>query len=96
LALDAGVLVGWTTNGCVGETSGATVFVGRTGVGEGVSVGGIGVAVGIAACVSATIVQAAASAVPWTSSALMVGSASGPHALRKNTLTRMLKRNFFI
>jgi hypothetical protein len=26
----------------------------------------------------------------------MVGSASGPHALRKNTLTRMLKRNFFI
>jgi len=43
--------------------NGGTVFVGN-GVAVGASVGGIDVAVGIAACVSATMVMAAAMAVP--------------------------------
>jgi hypothetical protein len=66
------------------------------GVGDGVSVGGIGVAVGMAAWVSATIVHAAATAVPWTSSALIVGSGSGPHALISMVLAIIIKRSFFI
>jgi len=56
------------------------VFVGGS-VGLAVSVGGNGVAVGIAACVSATMVNAAATAVNCTSAALIVGAAGAPHAL---------------
>ena len=52
---------------------GTSVFVGK-GVGLEVSVGGTGVFVGIAACVSATMVNAAATAVDWMSSALIAGS----------------------
>jgi len=87
------VFVGSAETGCVG--SGIGVDVGGK-VGTGVSVGGMGVAVGRAAWVSATIVQAAATAVPWTSAALMVGSGSGPHALRKNILANMMVMSFFI
>ena len=45
------------------KLKGATVFVGN-GVAVEASVGGSGVAVGMAACVSATMVNAAAMAVP--------------------------------
>jgi hypothetical protein len=97
LLLEAVVGLGWTTaKGWVGITSGATVFVGTTGVGEGISVGGMGVAVGMAACVSATIVHAAATAVPCTSSALMVGSGLGPQALTRKTPARIMIKRFFI
>jgi len=64
----------------VGSSKGGAVFV-AVGNGSGVCVGGMGVAVGSAACVSAIIVKAAATAVPCISSTLMVGSGSGPHAL---------------
>lgn len=65
----------------VGDGMGVSV---GNGVGLDVSVGGRGVLVGIAACVSATIVNAAAIAVDWMSSALRAGSAVAcwpPHAL---------------
>jgi hypothetical protein len=62
----------------VGNETG--VFVGGS-VGLAVSVGGNGVEVGIAACVSATMVNAAATAVNCTSAALSVGGAAAPHAL---------------
>jgi len=62
----------------VGKVSG--VFVGK-GVCVGVSVGGNGVAVGMAAWVSATSVKAPATAVFCTSAALIVGGASDPQAL---------------
>jgi hypothetical protein len=65
------------------------VFVGN-GVTLAVAVGGMGVAVGIAACVSATMVMAAAIAVPWTSAGDMVGSAAGPQAV--NTSAAIAKR----
>jgi len=87
------VFVGTTEIDCVG--SGIGVDVGGK-VGTGVSVGGMGVAVGRAAWVSATIVQAAATAVPWTSAALRVGSGSGPQALVKNALANKIVRSFFI
>ena len=92
--LDSGALQG-SPDACwvgamVGDASAASgvgdgmgVSVGN-GVGLAVSVGGRGVLVGIAACVSATIVNAAAIAVDWMSSALMAGSAVGcwpPQAL---------------
>lgn len=89
------VAVGATNEAPVGITKGAVVFVGG-GVGEGVSVGGMGVAVGMAACVSATIVMAAAIAVPCTSSALIVGSGSGPQALIRKVRTSVRIRSFFI
>jgi hypothetical protein len=95
------VEVGWAATGCVetpsgwvGITRGAIVFVGN-GVGEAVSVGGTGVAVGMAACVSATIVHAAATAVPCTSSARIVGTGSGPHALISRTLASIVISSFF-
>jgi hypothetical protein len=65
-------------------------------VGRGVFVGGIVVAVGMAACVSATIVHAAATADAWTSAALMVGSGSGPQALSRNRLASRMVKNFFM
>jgi hypothetical protein len=68
--------------------SDAGVFVGK-GVCVGVSVGGNGVAVGIAACVWATIVNAAATAVDWTSATLIVGVASGPHAASRSAARRI-------
>ena len=54
----------------VGEGSGVSV---GNAVGLGVSVGGTGVAVGMACCVWATMVKAAASAVCWMSNGLTVG-----------------------
>lgn len=68
-----GVKVAW-----VGKDIG--VFVGGN-VGLAVSVGGKGVAVGTAACVSATMVNAAATAVNCTSAGSIVGTASAPQAL---------------
>ena len=78
LLTGAGVKVACTVPCNVGSETG--VFVGNS-VGLAVSVGGNGVAVGIAACVSATIVNAAATAVNCTSAALIVGAAGAPHAL---------------
>lgn len=60
--------------------NGKGVLVAR-GVCVGASVGGRGVAVGIASWVCATIVYAAAMAVFWTSTGLTVGTGSAPHAL---------------
>ena len=71
------------------------MFVGR-GVGADVFVGGMGVLVGRAAWVSATIVHAAASADAATSAALMVGSASAPQALTNNARAANNTINFFI
>lgn len=90
---DVCVTVGSTEMGCVGNSIGVAVG-GEVGI--GVSVGGMSVAVGIAAWVSATIVQAAATAVPWTSAALIVGSGSGPQALNRNKLANMRVMSFFI
>jgi hypothetical protein len=61
----------------VGKETG--VFVAAT-VGLAVSVGGKGVSVGMAAFVSATIVCAAAMAVPCTSAGCAVGAGCAPHA----------------
>ena len=61
-------------NEASGVGDGMGVSVGN-GVGLDVSVGGKGVLVGIAACVWATMVNAAAMAVAWISSALIAGSA---------------------
>lgn len=75
-----------------GNASG--VSVGK-GVCVGVSVGGNGVAVGIAAWVSATIVNAAATAVNCTSAALIVGAGSAPHAVMTIAdITMIMERNF--
>lgn len=75
------------------------VFVGN-GVGLAVSVGGKGVEVGIAACVSATMVNAAATAVDCTSAGFIVGTASAPHALRINAIApikeEIVKRFMFL
>lgn len=59
----------------VGDAIGVSV---NMGVKVKVAVGGKGVAVGIAACVCATMVEAAEIAVDCTSSALMVGTADWP------------------
>ena len=61
--------------------NGSGVFVGKS-VWVGISVGGNGVAVGMAAWVCAIIVDAAETAVFCTSTALMVGTGSAAHALR--------------
>jgi hypothetical protein len=86
---DTAAVVGDTSS--VGRATG--VSVGR-GVVVGVSVGGKGVAVGIAAWVWATIVNAAATAVDCTSTALTVGMGSAPQALitvtRINRMDRLL------
>jgi hypothetical protein len=94
-----GVLVGNTLTACAGvevsRLSGGTVLVGN-GVLVGASVGGMGVAVGIAACVSATIVIAAAMAVPWTSSGDIVGSGVGPQALNTSAAIANIIQTRFI
>src|SRR5512138_1286621 len=71
--VNVGKAVGSATPGCVMVVgvpcgvprpgNGGTVFVGTAAVGLGASVGGMGVAVGMACWVSATIVKAAACAV---------------------------------
>lgn len=70
---------------------GAVGTGGMVGVGCGVSVsatvGGTGVCVGIAACVMATIVFAAATAEACTSAGSTVGTAFAPHALNSGTKT---------
>jgi hypothetical protein len=66
--------------------NGKGVFVGGR-VGLAVSVGGRGVAVGMAAIVWATMVAAAAMAVFCTSIGLAVGTGSAPHALMTRAIT---------
>ena len=67
------------------------MFVGKD-VCVGVSVGGRGVAVGIAASVCATIVNALATAVFCTSAAAMVGGGgSAPQALANAATKTMVK-----
>ena len=81
--VSVGMTVGETTvdTSVVGDETG--VLLG-SGVGTRVSVGGMGVFVGIAACVFATTVKAIATAVDCTSFAPMVGSADVlVHALSK-------------
>src|SRR5215216_6404583 len=75
------VFVG-TTVGIVASSVGkaTTASVGK-GVLVGISVGGSSVAVGMASCVCATMVNAAASAVCWTSAAFTVGTGCALHAL---------------
>jgi hypothetical protein len=72
----------------VGKGNG--VSVGK-GVCVGGSVGGSGVAVGMDACVSATMVNAAATAVFCTSIACMVGAAGAPHALISIAISTTVK-----
>src|SRR5215212_5927522 len=66
-----------------------------TVVGKGVcvggSVGGSGVEVGIAACVCATMVNAAATAVFCTSTACIVGAAGAPQALMSMAITATVR-----
>lgn len=76
LLTGAVVTVGVTSR--VGNASGVSV---GGGVSVGVSVGGTGVAVGIAAWVCATMVKAAAIAVFCTSTGLTVGTAGAPQAV---------------
>ena len=64
-----------------------------SGVLVGVSVGGIGVEVGIASWVCATIVNAAASAVCWISAGFTVGTGCAPHALIVNARIRIKEKN---
>jgi len=77
----------------VGSESGVSVARGvfvTASVGVKVSVGGNGVAVGMAACVCATRVNAAATAVFCTSTALMVGTdGAALQALAKTVIKRM-------
>lgn len=77
----------------VGSESGVSVTRGvfvTAGVAVEVAVGGNGVAVGMAACVCATTVNAAAIAVFCTSTALMVGTAGAAlQALAKTVIKRM-------
>ena len=81
----------------VGDGGGVIVDV---GVGSGVSVGGMGVFVGMAACVSATIVNAAETAVDCISAGLMVGSAGvAPHALTtiaRTVMVEIIKIRFMV
>ena len=72
---------------------GMKVLVG-TGVFVRVAVGGNEVAVGMAAWVSATIVEAAEIAVTCRSTGLIVGTASGeaPHALTINVIASISVR----
>ena len=69
---------------------GGAVFVGK-GVCVGGSVGGSGVEVGIAACVCATMVNAAATAVFCTSTACIVGAAGAPQALMSMAITATVR-----
>jgi len=76
---------------------GMSVSVG-SGVGLGVSVGGMGVIVGMAACVSAILVDAPATAVFCMSTTLTVGVAPAPQALITiaKTITNVLNFKCFI
>ncbi len=65
-------------------------------VGLGTSVDGIGVAVGIAAIVIATMVLAAAIAEAWIRAGSMVGVACGPQALSKRASVATTNRIRFI
>jgi len=94
-----GVNVGMRVGEAIDESSvgnGIGVSV-ASGVRVGTSVGGNGVSVGIAPCVAATIVNAAATAVFCTSTGLAVGVAFAPHELtnRLNSTT-MIHRFLFI
>ena len=82
---------------CVPDVGkGGGVSVGRA-VGNVVSVGGTEVAVGMAAWVSATMVNAPASAVCCTSTGFAVGAACGAQAPRsKINTTPMIKTFRFI
>jgi hypothetical protein len=95
--LPTGAVVDVRVTLSVGRGNG--VSVGR-GVWVGVSVGGRGVAVGIAAWVCATMVSAAATAVFCTSTAFIVGAAgSPPQALIINVatiITVRMERRFIL
>ena len=82
---DVAVAAGGITS--VGKGSGVKV---GGGVGLAVSVGGSGVAVGIACCVAATIVHAAATAVPSTSTGDIVGVPCGPHAVSSTAVANII------
>lgn len=96
---DCGVKVGIFVGNAPGVAGvpevgkGGGVFVGRA-VGAAVSVGGIDVAVGRAASVCATIVNAPASAVCWISTGLAVGAACGAHALTSKINTTPMINTF--
>ena len=84
----------WVNVGALAGSNSAVPEVGRGkgvllggGVRLGVSVGGMGVAVGAAPSVSATIVNAAASAVCWISTGSTVGMAWGAQALTSSMNT---------
>jgi hypothetical protein len=84
------LVVGVTRVGCCKNEVGVRLGINGT---VAVGVGGIVVAVGMAAWVSKTIVNAAAMAVPCTSAGLIVGSDAGPHAPRmsKVVVKRIIK-----
>lgn len=90
---DEGVAVSVAREGSiVGEGMGVSV---GNGVGLAVSVGGQRVFVGIAACVSATIVSAAANAVRLISSALVDASVGfALHALNKRLNIAILAQKY--
>ena len=89
-----GMVVGDATNGSrVGD--GSRVSVGN-GVRVGAIVGGNGVAVGMAACVCATMVNAAATAVFCTSRGSIVGVAAEPHELISRLRIAIMMVFFFI
>jgi hypothetical protein len=70
-----------------GRVRGMDVRVGR-GVFVNVAVGGMGVAVGMAAWVSAITVKAAAATVPWKSIGAAVGAGCPLHPLMSRAITR--------
>jgi hypothetical protein len=90
----ADVAVGRVAGSNVGMINGSAVKVGK-GVGLGVSVGGRGVAVGIAAWVMATTVHAAATAVLLTSAGAMVGVPCGPQAVNRTVNASKMGNIFF-
>ena len=94
-----GAVVGGTVidvTSTVGLVRGVSV---GSGVGDAVSVGGGGVSVGMDACVCATAVKAAATAVLCTSSTVIEGGAGvAPQAAKTMPVNRVRKRMviFFI
>ena len=87
--LAVGAVVGANVRPALNVGNGKGVLVGR-GVFVGASVGGNGVAVGAAACVCATMVKAAATAVFCTSAAFIVGAAGDPQALMIKVMARTM------
>ncbi len=91
--LAVGMSVGGAITGKVG--SAATVGLG-SGVGLGTGVGGTGVSVGIACCVRAIIVLAAATAEAWICAGSIVGAAGAHAALSTRAALAAPNRSDFI